>query len=141
MNAKRKIVNVKREDLVMPGSFDSAGRQELIDVKAGSLVILVENEFVGPSNYRTRSGKVCYSFVDYATHPDGIGGNMDPSKKALEGWRGTTDDWSTTALGVWRVVEICDSRFWDERPDPRYGFCGTKLARVVLEQVVDKSMA
>ena len=135
MKSEKKIVNVKRDALVMAGGFDGAGRQELVDVRAGSLVILVEHEYVGPSNCRTKNGAVCYTFADYASNPDGIGGNCDPSQKALEGWRGTTDDWRVEALGVWRVVEIGESRMWEEKPNARYGFPGTRLARVVLEKV------
>lgn len=137
MKAIRKIVNVKNECLTV-SKFDEQWNETLVDVCPGLLVILVESEFVGPSGCKNRHGDVSYGFIDYGSNPDGIPGNTNSSKRALEGWRGTTDDWSTTALGVWRVVEVGESRFWDERPDARYGFCGTKLARVVLERVNER---
>lgn len=136
MKAEMKVVNVKRDNLwIEVGEYDENLRRNVVEVRAGSLVILVENEFVGPSNFRNRCGERNYSFVDYASNPEGIGGNMDPTCKRLEGWRGTTDDWSVRALGVWRVQEVGESRFWDERPDPKYGFPGTRLCRVALEKV------
>ena len=41
---------------------------------------------------------------------DGFGGNMDHNVKRFHGWRGTTNDVSVTALGVFKVLSITEQK-------------------------------
>lgn len=49
------------------------------------------------------SGAISYLFKDQSS---GWGGNMDANCKRYHGWRGTTNDRSRTALGVFTIKSI-----------------------------------
>ena len=134
---KTKVINVNRDALFVFGAADDDGRTPTIELGVGARIILVCTRYVGPSNCHASYGEERWSMVDYESSPSGIPGNLDPSKCALEGWRGTTDDWSRHAYGVWTIKAIGPSRFWAERPEPKYGFPGEKKVRVELVKVND----
>ena len=45
-----------------------------------------------------------------ADDPEGFAGNSDPSAYMFHGWRGTTNDTSVNALGVFTVLEITEQK-------------------------------
>ena len=49
------------------------------------------------------------AYVGMVSDPEGLGGNVDPSVKSLDGWRGTTNDIATYAMG-WREVMSVEPR-------------------------------
>lgn len=57
------------------------------------------------------SGSVSYVFrLIRGDGTDGFGGNLDHNVKRFHGWRGTTNDVSKTALGVFRILSIVEQK-------------------------------
>lgn len=111
---KKKVVNIA------PDMF--CGR-------VGQKVILVSNEYVGPSSFRHKKGEVLWRMVDLDVCPNGIPGNYNPERRSFFGWRWTTDDWSCHAHGVWEITEFGRSRRWANE------YLGERMIRVVLKEV------
>ena len=73
--------------------------QAFLDLSLFWTGCVVERSYVGSVNALAQADNT-YRFCN---DPEGVPGNMDPTTKRLRGWRGTTDDWATYALG-WRTL-------------------------------------
>ena len=84
--------------------------------RVGQKIILVSNEYVGPSSFKHMEGEVLWRMVDLDVYPNGI-------------WMGTTDDWYSQSHGVWEITEFGRSRRWANE------WLGERMIRVVLKEV------
>ena len=66
--------------------------------------LFTDTEYIVIEKENVRTGEKSYRLVSDIS--EGISGNMDASEKRYHGWRGTTNDVQSTALGVMRITNM-----------------------------------
>jgi hypothetical protein len=97
---QKEVLRVKQKTFIYTG-WESP--------KVGDEVILIERTNI-------LSGNSSWGFI---SDPEGVGGNMDRSKKMFHGWRGTTDDVALYAHGLRKVLKVTPIGV-DEDGDDKY---------------------
>ena len=69
----------------------------------GETIVLGYSENVSPNALRSGENNLHF-FAEKNLH--GIPGNSNRNIRRMEGWRGTTDDISVNADGVWTVINV-----------------------------------
>lgn len=92
----------EREDY--EGWKASESVREMSVPNIGELYMVASSEYVGPNrgpNFKTNP-KLFWK----QDNGKGWGGNSDQNVKRYHGWRGTSDDWCVTGLGVRKCLDV-----------------------------------
>lgn len=98
---ERRLIADRKSQSMNPPDNDDADyvdylSKEICLPDVGKIYMVGSNEYVGPNSLKDHLCSIYFS----DDNGEGFGGNSNGNIKRYHGWRGTTDDWSFSGLGV-----------------------------------------